>query len=519
MIPEVIGIETRDEEHLDDLIDWAVMGATVAKNNHHQVANRVTGTLTLNGKECRGLHLDTLSDYSYLIAPLATKLYGTEEAWKKTLSQELPPSKVACGNNGELNMLGSLVVQVMGDNGEKFNHRFYILPSFPAKVYGIVGADLMKKLDIELRNVPVGRVDSSLLAPLLALAIGETGQTREVSAEVDLNHSLTKCCRELNLVNKKDNKYKDLLYTYRLRLTEELEAQFQVNAQLTGFCTHEKAEIRFETTDEHPVRSHPYTIPHKLREHADAYFEEQLKLGIIEPETALDHSLLSVLIVPKRDISGEVKGWRPCLDPRKINLKISNPVYPLPLADDIFAAVKGKKVTSVFDLTAGFNQMRVRPEDRKKTAFQWKGKVYHFVGAPFGFKNIPQDFQQIMDWIFRDLPFVQIYIDDIIISSSSFVEHISHTKQVLERLTSVNLRVNRKKCMIAHDRMVILGNVLSEEGQQVAVGKLLKMESWTNPTNLKMLQRQLGFLNYFRGYVCALLLSYYGTNRETQGKR
>ena len=82
----------------------------------------------------------------------------------------------------------------------------------------------------------------------------------------------------------------------------------------------------------------------------------------------------------------------------------------------------------MFDLTAGFNQIRVRPEDRKKTAFQWKGKVYHFVGAPFGFKNIPQDFQQIMDWIFRDLPFVQIYIDDIIISSSSFVEHVSHTK-------------------------------------------------------------------------------------------
>jgi hypothetical protein len=122
-------------------------------------------------------------------------------------------------------MLGSLVVQVMGDKGEKFNHRFYILPSFPAKLYGIVGADLMKKLDIELRNVPFERVDSSLLAPLLGLAIGETGQTREVSAEVDLNHSLTKCCRELNLVNKTDNKYKDLFYTYRLGLTEELEAQ------------------------------------------------------------------------------------------------------------------------------------------------------------------------------------------------------------------------------------------------------------------------------------------------------
>jgi len=137
----------------------------------------------------------------------------------------------------------------------------------------------------------------------------------------------------LNLIGKADNKYKDLLYNYRLRLEEDLEAQFQENSKLKGFCNHDKAEIRFETTDENPVRSHPYSIPHKLREHADAYFEEQLELGIIEPETELDHSLLSVLVVPKRDLTGQIKGWRPCLDPRKINLKIKNPVYPLPQAE------------------------------------------------------------------------------------------------------------------------------------------------------------------------------------------
>ena len=146
------------------------------------------------------------------------------------------------------------------------------------------------------------------------------------------------------MVNRKDNKYKDLLYTYRLRLEEGLEPQFLGNSKLKGFCTHEKAEIRFETTDEVPVRSHPYKIPQSLVEHADAYFEEQLKLGTIEPETELDHSLLSVLVVPKRDLAGQVKGWRPCLDPRKINIKITNPVYPLPLAEDIFAAVKGKRL-------------------------------------------------------------------------------------------------------------------------------------------------------------------------------
>ena len=76
-------------------------------------------------------------------------------------------------------MLGSLLVKVEGDQGEPFYHRFYVLPTFPARVYGIVGADLMKKLDIELHNVPVGRGRYALLAPLLSLAIGEAQQAEE----------------------------------------------------------------------------------------------------------------------------------------------------------------------------------------------------------------------------------------------------------------------------------------------------------------------------------------------------
>jgi len=106
-----------------------------------------------------------------LIEPLATKIYGSTAAWKTALSPELPPSKVACGNNAELQIIGSLLLQVEGDHGDPFLHRFFVLPSFPAGVHVIVGTDLMRKLGIELRNIPVGRDQGALLAPLLALAI------------------------------------------------------------------------------------------------------------------------------------------------------------------------------------------------------------------------------------------------------------------------------------------------------------------------------------------------------------
>ena len=500
--PSIASSEERHEEWLENILDGAVLGATMALSGHSSpeetlAALRVTGTLTLQGKQCKGLHMDTLSDYSYMVAPFATRVFGSEEQWRAALKQAQPPAKVACGNNGQLVTMGALDVEVKGDYGPPFIHRFYLLPRFPANIYCIVGMDLMDVLGVKLKNVPSGKKED---LSLLALAVGEDEPTPEVSSK-DLHYSLLESCRLLEDSNKSDDNYSDLLYTYRKRLEEKVAPALQRNSELRGFCIHPQAEIKFDTSDETPVKSHPYAIPHSMQEHVDAYFTELLEGGVIEKEVDLNHSLLSVLVVAKRDIAGNIKGWRPCLDPRKINVKIADPIYPLPLAENIFDKLKGKRIFSVLDLKSGFNQIKVRSSDRKKTAFRWRNNVYHYVGAPFGFKNIPQDFQQIMDRIFTDMDFVLVYIDDLIVASDSHEEHARHVQAVIERLNEVNLRANKDKCLFAYDKLVVLGNTISQEGQQVAVEKLLKMDSWQTPTSLKMLQRQLGFLNYFRGYI------------------
>ena len=120
---------------------------------------------------------------------------------------------------------------------------------------------------------------------------------------------------------------------------------------------------------------------------------------------------------------------------------------------------------------------------------------------PFGFKNIPSDFQRIMGNVFEDMPFVTVYVDDIIIASDDYSSHMKHLKKVLERLNNKNMRANIDKCKFAYSKIVILGNEVSSEGIRPCVEKLVKIDSWQPPTTLKMLQRQLGFLNYFREYI------------------
>ena len=147
-------------------------------------------------------------------------------------------------------------------------------------------------------------------------------------------------------------------------------------------------------------------------------------------------------MVPTRDVEGNVKGWRVCIDPRPLNSMIPSANFPIPIIRDILENRRGASLYSRIDLTAPFNQFQVNEKDRKKTTFTWEGKQYQFVGVPFGFKHIPGTFQRAISNMLKELPFVVVYIDDIIISSHSVEEHLDHIKQALDKLNEKNLKIN-----------------------------------------------------------------------------
>ena len=111
--------------------------------------------------------------------------------------------------------------------------------------------------------------------------------------------------------------------------------------------------------------------------------------------------------------------------------------------DDLLDQLGRAKFFSTLDLAAGYWQVQVHPDSREKTAFVTSRiKVcIKFIVMPFGLKNAPADFQCLMQRVLMGLnpdqgpDFVSVYLDDILVFSEMFEEHLEHLQQVVERLT------------------------------------------------------------------------------------
>jgi hypothetical protein len=201
----------------------------------------------------------------------------------------------------------------------------------------------------------------------------------------------------------------------REHLTENIQDSLALNSKLKGFCNLENSQIAFQTGESHPSYRRQYRIAHALMDTVDEQEKHWITDGIIVRSRKNSPWNSSILVAPKKDISGKTMGWRVCIDPRHINLLIPEANFPLPLISEVLEALGGAVVYSKTDLKQSFHQLLEKEGDQIKTTFTWRNKQYHFVGAPFGFKNIPSSFQMVMTALFEDL---EVYIDDIIIYSS-----------------------------------------------------------------------------------------------------
>ncbi|GFT04763.1 retrovirus-related Pol polyprotein from transposon 297 [Trichonephila clavipes] len=142
--------------------------------------------------------------------------------------------------------------------------------------------------------------------------------------------------------------------------------------------------------------------------------------------------------------SDNPEDYRFAVDYRKLNEITKYPRYPLPLIDDLIMNIPHTGIMSVLDLRLGYFQMAVNPSDIVKTAFVTKNDTYAFRRMPFGLSGVAPDFQKAIDIILKPVigKFVNVYIDDVIISSPSFTQHIEHLKEVLRLLHEAGLTLN-----------------------------------------------------------------------------
>ena len=167
--------------------------------------------------------------------------------------------------------------------------------------------------------------------------------------------------------------------------------------------------------------------------------------------------------------------------------------YPLPRIDDLFDQLQGKTVFSKIDLRSGYHQLRIKEEDIPKTAFRTRYGHYEFMVMSFGLTNAPAAFMDLMNRVFKDFldKFVIVFIDDILVYSSTEEEHEHHLRLVLQRLREHRLYA---KCEFWLPQVAFLGHVVGKDGILVDPGKIEAVKNWPRPASVSEVRSFLGWL-------------------------
>lgn len=139
---------------------------------------------------------------------------------------------------------------------------------------------------------------------------------------------------------------------------------------------------------------------------------------------------------------------RPCVDYRRLNAVTEPDAFPRPRIQDCLDSVAGSAIFSTFDLISGYHQIPLKESDIPKTAFVTKYGLYEFLTMSFGLMNAGARFQRLMEIVLQGLPWQSclVYLDDIIVFSKDFPQHIERIRQVLDKIQGAGLKLKPEKC-------------------------------------------------------------------------
>ena len=159
----------------------------------------------------------------------------------------------------------------------------------------------------------------------------------------------------------------------------------------------------------------------------------------------------------------------------------------MPWVGDLLDALHGARWFSTFDLKSGYWQVPIQERDKEKTAFRTSsGQLYEFNQFPFGLCN----------W-----ETCLFYLDDIIVFSSTWEEHIIPLRQVFERLRPAKLKLGAEKCTFAAKEVSYLGHRITEEGLLPESALLAAIREIPPPKTATEVHSFLGLAGYYRRYV------------------
>lgn len=245
-----------------------------------------------------------------------------------------------------------------------------------------------------------------------------------------------------------------------------------------------------------PVNVKPYHYTPLQKTEIEAQVTDMLQRGVIQDSTSPFAS--PVLLVKKK-----AGTWRFCVDYRHLNNITLKNKYPMPIVDELLDELAGSTWFTKIDMRAGYHQIRLVPDDEHKTAFKTHRGLYEFRVMPFELTNAPTTFQAAMNTIFAPLirKCVLVFMDDVLIYSSTLEEHVQHLHQVFELLHQHQLFAKRSKCSFAEQQVEYLGHIISAQGVATDPNKIKAVQDWPTPCNVKQVRGFLGLTGYYRKFI------------------
>lgn len=272
------------------------------------------------------------------------------------------------------------------------------------------------------------------------------------------------------------------------------------------FATHrydvgrvDNHEAQIKLIEKKYISKKPYRCSLADEREIERQISQLLNHGIIEESKS--PFAAPVTLAYKKE---EGRRSRLCIDFRELNKNLVPESQPFPRIEDIVVKARNCRWFTVLDINSAFWCIPIRMKDRPKTAFVTQSGHYQWTRLPFGLKISPAIFQRVLANALRrhNLSAFSInYIDDILIFSNTFSDHIEHIGQLLKALFAEGFPLKMSKCILAQPSVKYLGHVLSYNTISPHQDNVKSIQDFPTPTNRTNVRQFLGKINFYHKWI------------------
>jgi transposase InsO family protein len=272
-------------------------------------------------------------------------------------------------------------------------------------------------------------------------------------------------------------------------LLEEFSDIFSDKPSLTHLIEHD-----IKTFDDRPVRQPAYRLPHSLKKKVKCHIAELLEMGIVEH--CVSSYAVPLVVVPKKD-----DDIRLCVNYKKLNEVSEFDPFPVPRVDELIEKVGNAKYLTALDATKGYWQIPLSENSRLKSCFRCEFGTFCFYVMPFGLHSSGATYMRLMQKILGDLDCAEAYIDDVIIFSDTFEEHLRDLREVFTRIRHAAITLKPCKCVVGNAVIDYLGFLVGSGSLKPVEAKVLVIKNFPQPETKKQVRSFIGLVSYYNRFI------------------